>query len=142
MFCILWPIVDSVKIYTKRVLVASSEDIIRTYLGKELKNAGYQSDLAKDGIEALYLINTLKITNRSFDLYLIDTDLAKLNYVSLIIKIQELKVSKPIILVTSDTNLHLESESFTYPVIGFLKKPFLKDELASIIDSIDSYVRN
>jgi DNA-binding NtrC family response regulator len=125
--------------HIKRMLVASSEEILRTFLQKELRNQGYQLAIAKDGIEALYLINTLNMTENTFDFYLIDTDLSKFNYISLIIRIQELKISAPIILITSDTNLHTGSESFTYPDIGFLKKPFLKDELISIIDS---YVTN
>jgi len=127
--------VDSSNKYRKHVLIASSEDIIRIYIGKELKGAGLQSELAKDGLEALYLINTLRMTHRSFDLYLIDTDLAKLNYINLIIKIQDLKLDKPIILISSENNIHEESDALIYPVIGILKKPFMKDELLAIVDS-------
>jgi len=123
------------------MLVASSEEILRIYLNKELKNEGYELVIAKDGIEALYLINTINMTEHTFELYLIDTELSKFNYINLIIKIQELKISKPIILMTSDMNLHSGSDIFTFPVMGFLKKPFLKDELLSMMNSVMTGVK-
>lgn len=121
------------------MLVASSEEILRVFLQKELKTAGYEVLIAKDGIEALYLVNTFKMTKHPIDLYLIDSDLAKLNYISLIIKIMETKAHKPIILMTSDINIHIESNSATDPEIIFLKKPFTKDALFSLIHS---YIKN
>jgi DNA-binding NtrC family response regulator len=119
----------------KRILIASSEDIIRMYLSRELKHAGLQLDLAKDGMEALFLINTLRMTHQSFDLYLIDTDLAKFNYINLIIKIMELNLTKPIILISGDHNTREDSDSIDDPVIRILKKPIRKDNLLSVVDS-------
>jgi DNA-binding response OmpR family regulator len=116
-----------------RILVASSEDIIRNFLKIELQNNGYQILIARDGIEALYMINTLNMTESPFDLYLIDTSLKKLGYIKLIDKIKSVKAIKPVILLVNDLNLPIDYSRNKYQLIGMIQKPFLKEELLAQI---------
>ena len=112
-----------------RILVASSEDIIRNFLKIELQNNGYEILIAKDGIEALYMINTLNMTESPFDLYLIDTSLQKLGYNELIEKIKTINKNKPVILLNNAKKLPVDFSKNKYPLIGMVQKPFLKEEL-------------
>lgn len=122
-----------------RILVASSEEIIRNFLKIELQNYGYQILIAKDGIEALYMINTLNMTEAPLDLYLIDSSLSKLNYIKLIDRIKEVNILKPIILMVNEPNPQIDSFKQKNPVIGVLKKPFFKKELLKkIVTTLDN----
>jgi len=118
-----------------RILVASSEDIIRNFLKIELQNYGYQILIAKDGIEALYVINTLNMTESPFDLYIIDSSLSKLNYIKLIDRIKKVDILNRVILMVNDPNPQIDSFRQKYPVIGVLKKPFFKKELFKKIET-------
>ncbi len=122
-----------------RILVASSENIIRNFLKIELQNKGYQILIARDGIEALFMINTSNMTEAPFDLYLIDSSLSKLNYNKLIDKMKEVNISKHIILMINEPNPQIDSIKQKYPVIGVLKKPFFKKEL---LDKITTTLDN
>ena len=89
--------------------------------------------IARDGIEALYMINSLNMTESPFDLYLIDTSLKKLGYIKLIDKIKTVKNIKPVILLINDSSLPIDYSSNKYQLIGMIQKPFLKEELLTQI---------
>ena len=117
-----------------RILVATSDNIIRNFLKIALQSSGYQILLARDGIEALYMINTLNMTESPFDLYLIDTSLKKMGYVKLIDRIKQINTIKPIILLINEPSVQTKSMNPKYPLIGMIKKPFLKEELFNQIE--------
>jgi len=118
----------------KHLLVAGNEEMLQFIITKVLSEAGYQVTTAKDGLEALYIINTFRITKKPFDLILIDSQLTILTSVELIEKLEKSKNNTPIIIITSSNNKISRDKFSKNTKIKFIEKPFPKEDLLKLIE--------
>jgi len=117
----------------KHLLVAGNEGMLQFILSKVLSEAGYQVTTAKDGLEALYLINTFRITKKPFDFLLMDSQLTKLTSIELIKKLEKSDNNTPIIVITSSNDKLSRNRFPVNTKIKFIEKPFPKEDLLKLI---------
>jgi two-component system, OmpR family, copper resistance phosphate regulon response regulator CusR len=107
-----------------RILIAEDEARIASFLEKGLRANGFQTEVAPDGEEALYLAKTGR-----FDLLILDIGLPRLDGFEVLRELRRAGSSMPVLVLTarssvSDTVAGLEAGADDY-----LAKPFSFDEL-------------
>lgn len=119
----------------KRVLVVEDTEFFRTYVAEILDDAGYRVLAARDGSEALSLLQKERV-----DLVLTDLLLPGLHGFDLCKKIKEMKVSPPIkvIMMTGVyKSIHYQMEGrWKYGADDFILKPFEAQDLLTKIDDL------
>lgn len=101
-----------------KILVVEDEEGIRKFIKEVLEDAGYQIELAIDGVEAI-----TKFKQNDFDLILLDIMLPKADgyAVSEIIRMDS---DVLIIMLTALSDEHSQIKGFDYQVDDYLTKPF------------------
>lgn len=79
-----------------RILVADDEESMRWVLSKALKRKGFSVDLAKDGDEALRMIQT-----SHYDMAILDIKMPGLSGLDLLDQIRELKNELLVVIMTA-----------------------------------------
>jgi CheY-like chemotaxis protein len=118
------------KVVRKRVIVADDSLSVRRSLSQLLSDAGFQVELARDGLEALTLAKSSLP-----DIMLIDLEMPRMNGLELAshLRFQEGVTHMPILMITSRAgakHLQTASESGINEVIA---KPYQDDALLSMI---------
>ncbi|MEE8574132.1 MAG: response regulator [Thermodesulfobacteriota bacterium] len=116
---------------TKRILVIDDEASIRTVLDIHLKRAGFMVTLAATGAEGIEFALT-----RDFDLMLCDLKLTDMNGIDIIKKVKAENISLPVIVVSGFIDSDVVREAKEIGSVDYLRKPFLKNELLSIVNSV------
>jgi two-component system nitrogen regulation response regulator NtrX len=80
-----------------KILVVDDDKATRHVLRGVLKNSGFSTSVAKDGIEALELLRT-----RRFDLLLLDVWMPRMNGLDLLAKLRNDKTRPRVVVMTSD----------------------------------------
>ena len=79
-----------------RVLLVEDDKKIASFISKGLKEAGFATDHAEDGIDGLHLA-----LNESYDAAIIDIMLPGLDGLSLIEELRRKKINTPIIVLSA-----------------------------------------
>lgn len=108
------------------VLVIEDEELVRKVLEFRLKKEGYEVFLAKDGAEALELIEEQK-----FDLILVDIMLPYVGGLEITSKVKSNPETKdtPVIVLSSNGLENVILEAFSLGADDFIPKPFNLPEL-------------
>jgi CheY-like chemotaxis protein/anti-sigma regulatory factor (Ser/Thr protein kinase) len=80
-----------------KILVVDDDKATRHVLQGVLKNAGFSTSVAKDGVEALNALRT-----RRFDLLLLDVWMPRMNGLDLLAKLRDVKTRPRVVVMTSD----------------------------------------
>jgi CheY-like chemotaxis protein/anti-sigma regulatory factor (Ser/Thr protein kinase) len=80
-----------------KILVVDDDKATRHVLQGVLKNAGFSTSVAKDGVEALNALRT-----RRFDLLLLDVWMPRMNGLDLLAKLRDVKARPRVVVMTSD----------------------------------------
>jgi len=97
-------------------------ELIRRFLSRKLKDSFFFD--AKDGIEALDIVTTIKI-----DLMLLDISLPRMGGIDYIKSLQERKINIPFIVISGGLNENLLSDLYQYGAKDCLNKPFFLEDL-------------
>lgn len=92
--------------------------------------------IAKDGMEALYIIKTFNFTKDPFDLLVFDKNLHKISLENLIRNLEELKIFAPIIIIESSKTEKGKKNFCSTRVIKYIQTPFSKEEFLTAITQI------
>jgi len=113
-----------------RVVVADDSLSVRRALAELMEDAGYEVSTARDGLEALELINALQPA-----LVLLDLEMPKLNglEVTRFMRGREQTHSVPVIMITSRASERYRSQAHEAGVTLMLGKPFSEDELTQSV---------
>jgi DNA-binding response OmpR family regulator len=110
----------------KRILIAEDEPLGRRQLGAWLDRIGYEVALAKDGIEALDLLDTSE-----FDLVISDLRMPRADGVAVVSHLRSVSPETPFIVLTAYPD---EASTISrMPRAFYMKKPVLLEELESKI---------
>ena len=115
-------IAEKMDVHTKgapTVLVADDDDRIRSLLLDTLSALGYQVLGAKNGEEALSLLETEKL-----DLVITDVRMPKMNGLSLLKNIKNLNPLLPVLIITGYNFNFTKDQAMENGADGFLAKPF------------------
>jgi len=111
-----------------KILIVDDEARILLLLQSLLKANGYETVTAKDGLEALELIN-----KTSFDLIISDLRMSPMDGMSLFREVKTRFSSIPIILLTAYASVETAIEAMKIGAFDYLTKPFKVDELMATV---------
>ena len=117
----------------KQILIADDSESIREILAFNLKNAGYEVLVAKDGLDAMQFLD-----GRSIDLVLTDYHMPNLSGLELIVKVRQIEKYKfiPILVLTTEKQVEIIREARDSGATGWLLKPFSTDKLIQTLRKI------
>lgn len=93
-----------------------------------LKAQGYEAVTAKDGVEALELVN-----RNAFDLVITDLSMAHMDGMTLFLKIKALYPTLPVILLTAYASVETAFEAMNNGIFDYMTKPFKVDEMLATV---------
>ncbi len=112
-----------------RVLLAEDEDTVREFVSRVLTMHGYAVLEAKDGAEAVELMN-----QHHFDLLLTDIVMPIMDGITLALKVRATRPNVPIILMTGYANESQRAHNLSVLIEELLSKPFNKDQLMAAVN--------
>ncbi len=115
-----------------RILVADDEESMRWVLSKALRKKGFAVDLAKDGAEALKLIQA-----NSYDLAILDIKMPGLSGLDLLDKVRELKQDLLVVIMTAEASMKNAVEAMKRGAYDYITKPFDLDVIDAIIEKVN-----
>ncbi len=115
-----------------RIIVADDEESMRWVLSKALKKKGFSVDLARDGKEALAMINA-----NPYDLAILDIKMPGLSGLDLLDKVREMKGDLLVVIMTAEASMRNAIEAMKRGAYDYITKPFDLDVIDAIIEKID-----
>ena len=120
----------------KRILIVDDEEDIRTYLSTLLEDQGFKTVVAKDGEEAMKIIQ-----EEPPDLITLDISMPEKSGVKFFreIKMDERRKNIPIVIVTGvseDFRNFISSRHQVPAPEGFVSKPISPDEILDLVRSL------
>ncbi len=116
--------------HPKNILVADDEAGIREFLTKTLNENGFHAIAAKDGVEALRLVDA---SEEPIDVLIIDVVMPRLNGKELASTIQSHHPEMKIILISGYPDDFLARYGVPTERIRYLKKPFTATTLLETV---------
>jgi CheY-like chemotaxis protein len=99
--------------------------VVRRYTERILEEAGYRTDTAADGEEAL---EAIRRQPGAFDAVVSDVVMPRLNGVDLLRQLAEISPDVPVLLVSGYAPVQLEERGIVVPC-AMLAKPYLPEQL-------------
>jgi chemosensory pili system protein ChpA (sensor histidine kinase/response regulator) len=116
------------------VLVVDDSVSVRRVLTNLLRNQGWTTEAARDGMEALELIQS----GRKFDAVLLDMEMPRMDGYELLalLRSQPQFATLPIVMLTSRAAEKHRSKAFELGVTEFLVKPYQDEALVAVINRV------
>ena len=108
----------------QKILVVDDEESIRYMLKMALEEAGYEVELASDGITAL-----AKLTESVFDCVISDVRMPEMSGLELLKAIQEIRPDLTVIVMSAFGSLDTAIEAMKLGAYDYVSKPFKQDEI-------------
>ncbi len=102
-----------------RLLIADDDNEIRELLEFDLSHSGYETDIAKDGEEALQ-----KALANNYDLILLDVMMPKINGFDVCKHIRSAKPAVPVLMLTAKGTIGDKTQGFDSGADDYIVKPF------------------
>jgi chemosensory pili system protein ChpA (sensor histidine kinase/response regulator) len=117
----------------KNVLIVDDSPSVRHLTSNIIKNAGFQAIVAKDGLEALEILQS---SNDLPDIILTDVEMPRMDGYDLLSSLKRSAVlqSIPVVMITSRTSEKHRRKAFDLGVSEYLTKPFDDLILIEIIE--------
>jgi PAS domain S-box-containing protein len=122
------------------VLVVEDEDGVREVVGRMLERLGFQVITADDGLAAL---ERLDDHDGAVSAVLLDLSMPRMGGFETLQHIRERKPDLPVILMSGYTEQEVASKLLdgTSGAVGFLQKPFLPEDLTSVLRQVSKTSR-
>jgi two-component system nitrogen regulation response regulator GlnG len=115
-----------------RILVADDEESMRWVLSKALRKKGFVVDLAKDGDEALKLIQ-----DSNYDLAIFDIKMPGISGLDLLDRVRELKSDMLMVIMTAEASMKNAVEAMKRGAYDYITKPFDLDVIDAIVEKVN-----
>jgi two-component system nitrogen regulation response regulator GlnG len=115
-----------------RILVADDEESMRWVLSKALRKKGFTVDLAKDGEEALKLIQ-----ENAYDLAIFDIKMPGISGLDLLDKVRDLKSDVLTVIMTAEASMKNAVEAMKRGAYDYITKPFDLDVIDAIVEKVN-----
>lgn len=112
-----------------QVLLAEDEETVREFVSRVLTMHGHSVLEAKDGAQAVELMN-----QHHFDLLLTDIVMPIMDGITLALKVRATRPHVPIILMTGYANESQRAHNLSVLIEDLLSKPFNKDQLVAAVN--------
>jgi two-component system nitrogen regulation response regulator GlnG len=114
-----------------RILVADDEESMRWVLSKALRKKGFTVDLAKDGDEALELIQA-----DGYDLAILDIKMPGISGLDLLDRVREMKSDLLMVIMTAEASMKNAVEAMKRGAYDYITKPFDLDVIDAIVEKV------
>lgn len=114
-----------------KLLLVEDNPLLVAELEKQLKQAGYITDVTDKALEADYLMK-----ETTYDCVILDIGLPDGNGLSLVSQWRERGVNTPVIMLTARSQWHEKVEGFNAGADDYLGKPFHAQELLARIQAL------
>jgi two-component system, cell cycle response regulator CpdR len=112
-----------------RILVVEDEESVRDFVNRVLTMHGHSVLIAKDGAEAVELMD-----DHHFDLLLTDIAMPMMDGISLALKVRATRPHVPILLMTGFADERQRAHNLTLLIEGLITKPFNMDQLLNAVN--------
>jgi len=119
--------------HKRSALIVDDNKLVRKLLQKILHRAGWDHDLAENGLEAL---EKLRERPGDFDLVITDIVMPEMDGATLVKTIAEELPRTKVLMVSGYAEDHLVRENLRVDGHRFLAKPFTEDDLLAEIDEM------
>lgn len=118
---------------TTKILAVDDSRTMRTMISMALTEAGFDVDLAEDGIDGLE-----KLDGSAPDLVITDINMPRLDGFGVIegIRSQSQYAYMPVLVLTTETGEELKQRARAAGATGWIVKPFDPDKLVSAINRL------
>lgn len=118
---------------SKQILIVDDSESIREVLAYSISNAGYQTLVASDGMDALKYFD-----GRTIDLLLTDYHMPHLNGLELIKRVRQIDDYRflPILVLTTENQSEMIREARDSGATGWLMKPFNTEKLLQTLRKV------
>ena len=116
------------------VLIVEDDPVLREALAETMTIAGHTYITARDGREALGLLDI-----HHFALVLTDIRMDKLDGIQLLSEVQKKQPGLPVILMTAYSSVEDAVEAMRYGAVDYLQKPFSAQLLK---EKVNQYIKN
>ena len=110
-----------------RILVVDDSDATRQYVCGALEDAGFETEAARSGFEALKLLAA-----GTFDLVVTDINMPDLTGLEVIKFCQTARPGLPVIVISTDRAQEDRRRALELGAVGYLAKPFGPEELVEM----------
>ena len=114
-----------------KLLLVEDNALLVEELAKQLKQAGYVTDVTDKAVEADYLVKETQ-----YDCIILDIGLPDGNGLQLLEKWRQQGLSTPVIMLTARSQWHEKVEGFNAGADDYLGKPFHTQELLARLQAI------
>ncbi|HEX9024085.1 MAG TPA: sigma-54 dependent transcriptional regulator [Geobacteraceae bacterium] len=114
-----------------RILVADDEESMRWVLSKALRKKGFHVDLAKDGDEALEMIQA-----DGYDLAILDIKMPGISGLDLLDRVRETKSDLLMVIMTAEASMKNAVEAMKRGAYDYITKPFDLDVIDAIVEKV------
>jgi len=114
-----------------RILVADDEESMRWVLSKALRKKGFTVDLAKDGDEAIKLIQ-----DNNYDMAIFDIKMPGISGLDLLDRVRELKSDMLMVIMTAEASMKNAVEAMKRGAYDYITKPFDLDVIDAIVEKV------
>jgi len=108
----------------KKALIVDDEKEFRTYLSEALAGAGYETQVAASGREAVDLA-----TEGDFDVVLLDLIMPKMSGSDVLVELRRVSPRSRVIMITAFASIENAVDAIKRGATDYLSKPFKIDEL-------------
>lgn len=109
-----------------RILIVEDEDRIASFVAKGLKAAGFSSEVARSGTEAV-----VQLANGHFDLMVLDLGLPQMNGFDVLEKVRAGGDQVPVIILTARSSVEDTVQGLSSGAQDYMAKPFRVEELVA-----------
>jgi len=117
----------------KKILIIDDSAVFRKVLNLQLKNAGYETTEANDGVEGL-----AKATSADFNLIICDVNMPNMDGLTFVGKVRANEKARfiPIIMLTTESQEEKKRKGLEAGAKAWLVKPFSPDQLLNAINKL------
>ncbi|GAA1188119.1 MULTISPECIES: response regulator transcription factor [Nesterenkonia] len=109
-----------------RILIVEDEDRISAFVAKGLQAAGFESQIARSGTEAI-----VQLANAHFDLVILDLGLPQMNGFEVLEKLRSGGSAVPVIILTARSSVEDTVQGLSSGAQDYMAKPFRVEELVA-----------
>jgi len=111
-----------------RILVVDDEEIVIQSCLRVLSGGGFQVDAARDGLEALSMIN-----ENGYDVLILDIKMPKMNGMEVLQRVKEAHPDIDVIMITGLHEIETAVQAMKLGAFDYLPKPFDPEELEMVV---------
>ena len=111
-----------------RILVVDDEEIVIQSCLRVLSGCGFQIDAARDGLEALSMIN-----ENGYDVLVLDIKMPKMDGMAVLQQVKEAHPDIDVIMITGLHEIETAVQAMKFGALDYLPKPFDPEELELVV---------